>query len=302
MIKEMSHYLKRGFTKGSTEEINETNEKYGKQITNPRYIIYDFETDTHTNIHKPNHVEVDVLQIDENLTHNYQDCLTKSFGIPGYNCEDKFCDWLFTDEHINSTVIAHNGSGYDNKFILQYCLNKGIIPSSFIRQGSRITYMSFKRYRIRFIDSYNFVLQPLKKLSKTYDIDTLKGHFPHHFNKPKNQNYIGKIPDESYFGSKHMMPDEYDNDFKPWYDKQKEITDWSFKQEMTKYCRADVELLSKTILKYRKMFLDYLDTDPFRYTTLASLCMSVYLNKFLPEKLLLVIIVKRKIALFVENG
>ena len=65
MIKEMSHYLKRGFTKGSTEEINETKEKYRKQITNPRYIIYDFETDTHTNIHKPNHVEVDVLQIDE---------------------------------------------------------------------------------------------------------------------------------------------------------------------------------------------------------------------------------------------
>ena len=59
--------------------------------------------------------------------------------------------------------------------------------------------MSFKRYRIRFIDSYNFVLQPLKKLSKTYDIDTLKGHFPHHFNKPENQNYIGKIRDKSFW-------------------------------------------------------------------------------------------------------
>ena len=32
------------------------------------------------------------------------------------------------------------------------------------------------------------------------------------------------------------------------------------------------------------MFMDNLDTDPFRYTTLASLCMSLYLNKFLPEK------------------
>ena len=30
--------------------------------------------------------------------------------------------------------------------------------------------------------------------------------------------------------------------------------------------------------------MDNLDTDPFRYTTLASLCMSIYLNKFLPEK------------------
>jgi len=189
-----------------------------------------------------------------------------------------------TEENSHSTVIAHNGAGYDNKFVLQYCLNKGIVPSAFIRQGSRITYMSFKRFSIRFIDSYHFVLQPLKKLSKTYDIDTLKGHFPHHFNRPENQNYIGKIPDEKQFGAKNMMPDDYDKDFKPWYDKQQEITDWNFKQELIKYCRADVVLLSKTILKFRKMFMDNLDTDPFRYTTLASLCMSLYLNKFLPEK------------------
>ena len=52
---------------------------------------------------------------------------------------------------------------------------------------------------------------------------------------------------------------------------------------MIRYCRADVELLSKTVLKYRKLFYDQLDTDPFRYTTLASLCMNVYLNKFLPK-------------------
>ena len=53
---------------------------------------------------------------------------------------------------------------------------------------------------------------------------------------------------------------------------------------MEKYCRADVELLSKTVLKFRKMFIDKLDTDPFRYTTLASLCMSIYSNKFMPDK------------------
>ena len=63
--------------------------------------------------------------------------------LMGYGCETKFCDWLFTVNNRDSTVIAHNGAGYDNKFILQYCLNKGLIPSSCIRQGSRITYMSF---------------------------------------------------------------------------------------------------------------------------------------------------------------
>ena len=140
-----------------------------------------------------------------------------------------------------------------------------------------------KKYNIRFIDSYHFFLQPLKNLSKTYDIDTIKGYFPHHFNKPENQNYIGNIPSEDMYGVKNMMPEDYDDFqkwycFKKWYHNKKQ--NWSFKDEMIRYCRADVELLSKTVLKYKTMVYDQLDTDPFRYTTLASLCMNVYLNIF----------------------
>ena len=90
-------------------------------IQHPKYIIFDFETDTHTNTHRANHVEVDVIKIGEQDNHNYDDCLIKSFGFNGYDCATKFCDWLFTDANRNSTVIAHNGAGYDNKFILQYC-------------------------------------------------------------------------------------------------------------------------------------------------------------------------------------
>ena len=54
--------------------------------------------------------------------------------------------------------------------------------------------MTFKKYDLRFIDSYYFFLSPLKDLSSTYEIDTVKGFFPHHFNKQENQNYIGEIP------------------------------------------------------------------------------------------------------------
>ena len=82
----------------------------------PRYIIYDFETDTHTLTHKPNHVEVSVLKVNE--SHTYDSCLVSSTYFNGYGCEDKLCDWLFDKSNANSTVIAHNGAGYDNKFIL----------------------------------------------------------------------------------------------------------------------------------------------------------------------------------------
>jgi hypothetical protein len=59
---------------------------------------------------------------------------------------------------------------------------------------------------------------------------------------------------------------------------------WDFKKEMIKYCMADVEVLSRSMLKFRKMFMDNLDVDPFRYITLSSLCMNIYLKAFMPDK------------------
>ena len=52
----------------------------------------------------------------------------------------------------------------------------------------------------------------------------------------------------------------------------------------TKYCWADVEPLSKAVLKFRKNFKDRLDIDPFRYITLSSLCMNICKGQFMPEK------------------
>jgi hypothetical protein len=48
--------------------------------------------------------------------------------------------------------MAHNGAGYDNNLILQWCIKHGLNPDMIIRQGSRITYMHFetkqKQYKI----------------------------------------------------------------------------------------------------------------------------------------------------------
>ena len=151
-------------------------------------------------------------------------------------------------------------------------------PSKFIRQGSRIMYMEFLKFHIRFADSLHFFLEPLKNLSSTYNIDTLKCFFPHFFNSPEHQDYVGKVPSEDMYGVRNMDADVYSKEFKPWYNKivAGNKNDWSFRNEMVKYCRADVELLSKAVLSFRKMFKDKLDIDPFRYVTLASLCMAIF--------------------------
>ncbi len=86
------------------------------------------------------------------------------------------------------------------------------------------------------------------------------------------------------YGVNSMTYIKYTENFEPWYNKECLQENWSFKQAMKDYCRADVELLSKAILKYRKIFKDKFDVDPFRYITLASLCMAIFRGCFLPEK------------------
>ena len=83
--KDLAHYLKKtGFCKGSREELlakiegiedMECVKDISYAHSHPRYIIFDVETDTSTLTHMPNHVEVDILQIDEARAHDYEECL-----------------------------------------------------------------------------------------------------------------------------------------------------------------------------------------------------------------------------------
>jgi hypothetical protein len=141
--KDLTHYLHQQSMKGGKDEVEQKlqleldklkeegsaegqdpefidlrRSVYTNAVEKHRYVIYDFEADVHTLTHMPNHVEADVLQVDKN-NNTYEDCLTNTFRHNGYDAVEKFCDWLFTAENYNSTVIAHNQAGYDGRFILQ---------------------------------------------------------------------------------------------------------------------------------------------------------------------------------------
>ena len=92
------------------------------------------------------------------------------------------------------------------------------------------------------------------------------------------------MPSEEMFFAKNMMPKQYD-EFKEWYDKIDKYNR-NFKEEFIKYCIADVVVLANSVLNFRKLFVEdfKLNIDPFRYTTLSSLCMAIYNNRILPEK------------------
>jgi hypothetical protein len=238
IYKEIKNYMYGDCLKGSLEEINNlvattkrTTEEATDKVKQPLYIVFDIETDTSTlrtpsnvsnrrnpnqYLHRPMHIEVDIIRPSEN--HEYEDSLIEKLSFPGYNCIDDFCRWLFNDKsNMNATVMAHNGAGYDSKFIKKWCVDHGMPPNGLIEQGSRVTYMEFNRNRIRMIDTLHFFQSGLRKLPAIFDIkESAKGFFPHHFNTPENQNYIGKIPTAADFGYRNMKPEE-NKEFLEWY-------------------------------------------------------------------------------------
>ena len=216
----------------------------------------------------------------------------------GKNAVKQFCTWLFTPQHQDSIVIAHNFQGYDSYPIIKY-LHEQAVACDAIYNGAKCVTLKPKtkksdqcKIRIKFIDSLNFIPMALAKFPKTFGQDELcKGYFPHFFNKDENQDYVGPIPCQDDYGVNYMKPEAREK-FMTWHQEQVDNNYvFDFQKEILKYCRSDVDILAKCCKLYRELFRQATDTgndetglDPFdSVTTIAAYCMQVYRTKFLQK-------------------
>ena len=65
-------------------------------MNHPPHFVFDFETDTSTGVHIPNHVEYTNIKVDK--THNYDKTVVEKGCFNGYGCRLEFFNWLFTSE------------------------------------------------------------------------------------------------------------------------------------------------------------------------------------------------------------
>ena len=264
---------------GNCKKIVGENHKcymFPKQMKPPneKYIFFDFEADI------------------SETTHKVMYSVSQKFDNPEpiiHNTIEEFCEWAFSKENKGYTFLAHNGRGYDYKFIIRWLFDNTLYKPFTIFAGQKIMCMCVKELRIRFIDSLSFLTMPLKAFPKTFDIKELKkGYFPHWFNTKENWDYIGCMPPIESF--RHNSFKEKDrNDFLTWYnEKVKEDYVWNQKKEMREYCISDVDILRRCCIKFRALYLEVCNIDPFQYLTIASVCMAIYkfnfIDKTYPER------------------
>ena len=271
----------------SKEEIEEVLNWTGKEIKTPKscadlnpkdrclcfktythnYMLYDFEMQQDTGTHIVNYA-------------NVQDFEGNEWTFDTIN---EFCNFVFHEKHKNYTFIAHNAKSFDAQFILKYCVENGIKPFC-IYNGTKIMYMQIEKFKIRFIDSINFIQSRLADFPKTFGLTEMKkGYFPHFFNVPENQDYMGPIPDIKYYGPDQMMSDNRKKFLKWHQDRIDEKCVFDFRNELEDYCRSDVDILRRSMLKFREDFITIANIDPLQYITIASVSMNLYRSKFMPE-------------------
>ncbi|KAG8173059.1 hypothetical protein JTE90_016151 [Oedothorax gibbosus] len=170
--------------------------------------------------------------------------------------------------------------GFDGQFVLKWMLEQGLQPKV-IPNGSKLMSIEVKSLNIRIIDSFNFLPMSLAKLPATFGLRELKkGYFPHFFNTPENQYYVGPIPDPQFYNPDAMSTAERQK-FYSWYEERK-AEPFDFRKEMLEYCRSDVDILRRCCIDFREQFLNCAQIDPFQYVTIASVAMAIYRAHHIP--------------------
>ena len=237
---------------------------FPKEVNKPseKYIFFDFEADIS----------------DDN--HRVMFAISKYFDDPTpieHSTIEEWCFWAIDKNHKGYTFIAHNGRGYDYKFIIRWIFDNTDYKPSTIFAGAKIMTMSIKELNIRFIDSLSFLTMPLKAFPKTFGEQELKkGYFPHWFNTKENWSYEGVVPDKDEFKYNTFKEKDRKLFLKWWQDLRDNDYVWNQQREMKEYCISDVDILRRCCIKFRDLYIKVAGIDPFQYITIAGVCMAIY--------------------------
>ena len=194
--------------------------------------------------------------------------------------------WWWVDWTINGwrqlNIIAHNFQGSDGYFVVhQYHTDNQIVEQ--LHNGCKL--LQVQRGSIRFIDSLSAFQFPLLAFPKTFRLTELrKGYFPHKFNIPENQEYVGSIPAQDYCMPETMTPKRR-QEFETWLQEQQDNdVVFDFQEELVLYCKSDVRLLKEGCLTFKYSFEAKAGFNPFEHITIASACnRELRRNRMIPK-------------------
>ena len=187
-----------------------------------------------------------------------------------------------SEQQRNIIVVFHNLKGFDGMFLIHELYDQQRHVENQITVGAKV--LSFKSGTIKFIDSLCFLPMQLSAFSATFNLTELKkGFFPHLFNIPAHQNYVGRIPDLEFYDPDSMMSSKKE-ELLHWHsDQVRRNVVFDFKQELLDYCKSDVALLKAGCQAFQREFENEAGFNPMTECyTIAGACNLFWRKNHLP--------------------
>ena len=187
------------------------------------------------------------------------------------------------DDERRIFIIFHNLKGFDGNFILRelYVQQRSVVTQ--LTVGAKV--LSFTSGALIFKDSLCFLPMPLASFPGTFGITELKkGYFPHAFNVPDHQSYVGRIPDVEFYDPEGMKDPKAKRTFELWHaDQVNRGVVFDFQKEMEECCKSDVALLQAGCEAFCAQFSPIAGFNPFAHSfTIAGAC-NLYWRRSLLE-------------------
>lgn len=250
------------------EKLNESTNQ-SPSTCGANYYAFDLETMT-TNEHGSQ--EVNLI------------CVTRCFSQEEwvFDTLSEFIKWAEKLEGDDICLFAHNLKGFDGRIIFDFLFERSTAPQNVLWAGNKLMTMDYGK--IKFRDTLLHIPAALEQLPKMFGLDESKfkkGFFPHKFNLPENQNYVGRIPDKKYYAPENMKKAKL-QEFNSWYaNAENEVFD--FKKELREYCLSDTRILARAVEAYMEKQMAMKPLNPWSKLTIASYAMAMYRNFFMPE-------------------
>ena len=185
---------------------------------------------------------------------------------------DELADVQDSDRERDIIIVFHNFKGFDSVFVVNELYSQQREVTEQLTVGAKV--LSFKSGPLKFIDSLSFLPMPLASFTNTFNLSELKkGFFPHLFNLPHHQNYVGRIPDLEFYDPDGLKAEKKEELLR-WHSEQvQRNVPFDFQHEMIEYCKSDVALLKAGCEAFQQEFQRQAGFNPMaNCITIASAC------------------------------
>lgn len=188
---------------------------------------------------------------------------------------------MLSPKYHNYTVYCHNFAKFD------YILINKILHSNFnvkriTSKDLNIISLNLKKLNkvgkitpsLSFKDSFCMLPSSLNKLGKAFNVETTKDVFPYTFVKENNLNYVGEVPNISYYNSNVVTNEMY-------LDIKNNTKVWSMRNETILYLEKDIICLFQVVNEMSDIIFKKYRINITKHNTISSLAISIYRSNFL---------------------